>query len=256
MVAYTPNYSDQARAVLPLTIEVARGRNDDFTLFNLRMYNGAVINAVETAWPESTRYTAWLSSDTTMTISSSNAADAAAGTGARTVTITGLDSSYNQISSTVTLNGTTAVTIPVQFFRVNRLQVATAGTGRTNAGIIYVGTGTVTAGKPAVVHALVEAGVSISRAGIYTVPLGNVLHLARMNVGTHTTAGRVTIRTRAPGSTVFIIQCELHVMIPSTMDIGDLDAIPAGTDIEVTCVSTTATARDFAGYLSGFLRKE
>src|SRR5574343_290447 len=172
MVAYTPNYTDQARAVLPLAIEVARGRNDDFSLFTLQMYNGAVINAVETLWPESTRYSAWLTtlttmtissssaSDaaagtgartvtitgldsnfnqvfrsestrysawlttlTTMTISSSSASDAAAGTGARTVTITGLDSNFNQVSSTVTLNGTTAVTIPVQLRRVNFIKV-------------------------------------------------------------------------------------------------------------------------------------
>lgn len=256
MVAYTPNYTDQARAVLPLAIEVARGRNDDFSLFTLQMYNGAVINAVETLWPESTRYSAWLTTLTTMTISSSSASDAAAGTGARTVTITGLDSNFNRVSSTVTLNGTTAVTIPVQFLRVNFINVVTAGTGLTNAGILYVGTGTITAGKPAVVHALVEAGVSVSRSGIYTVPLNNVLHLSRMNIGTHTTAGRVAVRTRPPGSSVFTSICEFHVMTPITLDLSDLDVVTAGTDVEVTCFSTTATARDFSGYLSGFLRKE
>lgn len=256
MVACTPNYTDQARAVLPLAIEVARGRNDDFSLFTLQMYNGAVVNAVETLWPESTRYSAWLGTSTTVTISSSNAADAAAGTGARTVTITGLDSTFNQVSSTVTLNGTTAVTIPVQFLRINSIQVITAGTGLTNAGILYVGTGTITAGKPAVVHSLVEAGVSRSRSGIYTVPSGNVLHLSRMNIGTHTTAGRVAIRTRPQGGSVFTSICEMHVMTPVTVDLSDLDVIPAGTDVEVTCISTTATARDFSGYLSGFLRKE
>jgi len=256
MVAYTPNYTDQARAVLPLSIEVARGRNDDFTLFTLQMYNGAVVNAVETLWSESTRYTAWLASSTTLTISSSSAADAAAGTSARTVIIKGLSSSFGEISSTVTLNGTTAVTIPTQFFRVNSIAVLTAGTGLTNAGILYVGTGAITAGKPAVVHALVEAGVSISRSGIYTVPVNNVLHLSRMNVGTHTSAGRVAIRTRPQGGSVFTSICEMHVMTPVTVDLSDLDVIPAGTDVEVTCISTTATARDFSGYLSGFLRKE
>lgn len=51
----------------------------------------------------------WLSSATSLEIVSDSAADAAAGTGARTVSIDGLNANYSRVSQTVTLNGTTAL---------------------------------------------------------------------------------------------------------------------------------------------------
>jgi hypothetical protein len=45
-----------------------------------------------------------------MTVSSSSASDTSAGTGARTVLITGLNANYAVISESVTMNGQTAVT--------------------------------------------------------------------------------------------------------------------------------------------------
>src|SRR6266487_3343203 len=49
------------------------------------------------------------SSATIMEILSSSASDTAAGTGARTYTVIGLDSNFNPISEIITLNGVTAV---------------------------------------------------------------------------------------------------------------------------------------------------
>jgi hypothetical protein len=68
-----------------------------------------------------------------------NAADTAAGTGARTVTIQGLDENFAIAQETVTLAGASAsAATTTTFSRVLRVFVATTGTGRTNASTIDI----------------------------------------------------------------------------------------------------------------------
>lgn len=73
-----------------------------------------------------------------MSVSSTNANDTAAGTGARTVLITGLDENYNDVTESIILNGLTGVNTTKQFIRVFKVRVTTAGSGATAAGDIYV----------------------------------------------------------------------------------------------------------------------
>ena len=75
-------------------------------------------------------------SATTVAVVSSSVADTAAGTGARTVSVIGLNGSYVEVTETVTLNGTVAVNTVNSYFFINRIIVLTAGTGGTNAGTI------------------------------------------------------------------------------------------------------------------------
>jgi hypothetical protein len=256
MADYIPNTSDNAVATLPLEIEISRGRNDDFVLHHNPMYNSAAAAAVETLWPESTRYSAWLEAESAMTISSSNAADAEAGVGARTVLVEGLNDSWEPISEVVTLNGVTGVTLVNKYRRINSLRVVSVGTGAaaSNTGVLYVGTGAITAGKPAVVHGIIEAATTVSRSGIYTVPKGYVLHFTKLNASTHTSAGRVALWYR-PAGHPYTIAGEWHVLTTVTLDIRECPTLVAGTDVEFTCRSATTTARDFAGSWQGLLRK-
>jgi hypothetical protein len=111
-------------------------------------------------------------------VASTNAADAAAGTGARTVRVLGLDANYNVIEETLTLNGQTAVVSVNSYLRVFGVEVLTAGTGLMNAGIIYVADAVVTwtAGVPSDVTkiaAYITAGENISHNGHWTVPAGS-----------------------------------------------------------------------------------
>lgn len=129
----------------------------------------------------------WLSSATSLEIVSDSAADAAAGTGARTVSIDGLNANYSRVSQTVTLNGTTAVAIPTQLIAINRLRVLSAGTGLTNAGLITVrnaGAGTS--------RCLIPIGRSISQSSGYTVPASCTLQINRhlASINRTVTAGR------------------------------------------------------------------
>lgn len=114
----------------------------------------------------------WMTGATSLEVVSSDAADTAAGTGARTMTISGLDTAWIEQSDVITLNGTTAVAVPKQYFRINSMVVSTAGSGETNAGTITVrdsGGGTT--------RGIIPLGGGISKQAIYTVPAGHTLSI-------------------------------------------------------------------------------
>jgi len=71
-------------------------------------------------------------------IKSTTANDTNGGTGAWTVKIYGLDSNYAEISETVTMNGTTAVTTVNSYIAVNYMKVVTVGTLKVNDGNIII----------------------------------------------------------------------------------------------------------------------
>lgn len=98
-------------------------------------------------------------------IASTNAADAAAGTGAQTVKIFGLDANYLEQSETVTMNGSTAVNTVNSYIMIHRMSVETAGTGETNAGTI-----TATAETDGTVTAQIDIGEGQTLMAIYQVP--------------------------------------------------------------------------------------
>lgn len=74
--------------------------------------------------------------DSTIAVVSTSTADDTSGTGALTLTIFGVDSSYVRISETISLGGTDAVTLVNAYRVIYRVIVATAGSGLTNAGVI------------------------------------------------------------------------------------------------------------------------
>lgn len=95
---------------------------------------------------------------------STSAADTAAGTGARTVLVSGLDANWLPISETVTLNGTTPVTTVNSYLRVNLFTTVTSGSGKVNAGDLTLRV--VAAGS---VQSVARAGYGFGRQAVYTV---------------------------------------------------------------------------------------
>jgi hypothetical protein len=114
-----------------------------------------------------------------MKVSSSDANDTAAGTGARTVYVAGLDANYNEIEEVVTLNGQTDVLTTQSFLHINNAYVATAGSGLSAAGNIYFGDGVVTAGVPATVYDIIKFDYNQRITGSYTVPAGYTAYLVQ-----------------------------------------------------------------------------
>ena len=96
---------------------------------------------------------------------SDSAADTAAGIGARTVRIEGLDADFLPIWEIVTTNGLTPVTTTLVFFRINRAYAVTAGTNETNVGNLSI---SISGG----LQAYVEAGEGQTHQTNYTVPAG------------------------------------------------------------------------------------
>jgi hypothetical protein len=162
----------------PFDLQVARGQiTGHKTLF--KFGNNSDINgSLETIWSRGGVYV-YPTSAIQMKVSSSSANDAALGTGARTVSVQGLDQSYNEVAETVTLTGQTEVLTTNTFIRVFRAFVITAGSGGTAAGTIYVGTGTVTAGVPATVYAEIALGDNQTTMATWTVPAGYTFFVYR-----------------------------------------------------------------------------
>ena len=195
-------YSSVSRqgAYEPFELQVARGQIQAHSVVTIAGYN----SDVDTAWEMITPVgdLSYPAAALQMTVSSSNANDTSAGTGARTVLINGLDANYAVISEAVTLNGQTAVTTTNSFLRINSMLVATAGTGLANAGIIYIGTGTVTSGVPATIYNVISAGFNNTTSSQYTVPAGytGYLTVARIGLAQDTGTSLITGRTRFVGT--------------------------------------------------------
>ncbi len=155
----------------PFELQVSRGQITGHRSVVIFGYNPDVDTSRVTVWP----YTGILpipAAALQMKVSSSDANDTAAGTGARTVFVAGLDANYNEISEIVTLNGQTAVLTTQSFLHINNAYVATAGSGLSAAGDIYFGDGTDTAGVPATVYDLIKYDYNQRITGSYTVPAG------------------------------------------------------------------------------------
>lgn len=202
-------------------------------------HNAAVGTTEEPIWAESAVSYTYPTGTMTMTLSSSNANDTAAGTGARTIYVEGLDASWNVVSETASLNGQTGVTLANQYRRVYRCYVVSAGSGGVNAGIIYIGYGAITTGKPATVQASVVVGMNQTLQALYTIPNGKTGYLLSVRASANG-AGEIRIYTRTDGS-VFRIQNRLPIVSDIDKDFIFPVVLPSKTDIEVRGVADVGT---------------
>jgi hypothetical protein len=228
----------------PFELQVARGQIQGHkTLFKFGN-NDDIDGSLETIWSQGGLY-AYPAAATVMKVSSSSNDDDAAGTGARTVTVSGLDANYNEVSETVELDGQTEVLTTTQFIRVSRAFVVTAGSGGTAAGTIYVGTGMVTAGVPATIYAVITLGDNQTTMAVWTVPAGYTLYItggtfsAASNNAAQYVLGEFVIR---PFGGVFRLAADITVN--SNVFRYDWEiplAIPEKTDIEARAIALSGS---------------
>ena len=241
----------------PFELQVSRGQVGwHYTLFKYG-YNPLIINVNETIWDGGGIYS-YPAAAATMYVSSSSTNDDAAGTGARTVFIQGLDANYDEISETVTMDGQTQVATANEYLRVYRAYVVTAGSGGTNAGSIYIGTSGESSGVPTgTYYARISVGEGQTLMAVYTVPRGHTFYLTNGTAthGTDTSGAYMTIRfmIRAFGGAfrtatkVDITGSE--ILFPFTFPL----RIPEKTDIEVRAIcnknQNNAVSATFEGVL-------
>lgn len=108
----------------------------------------------------------------TIDVFSSSANDTAAGSGARSVTMFGLDENWEVQSETITLNGTTAVTTTGQWQRLHSAFVKSSGSSNQafNDGTLTFRHTTTTAN----VFLSIIPGSNQSNYAVYTIPAGKV----------------------------------------------------------------------------------
>ena len=164
------------------------------------VYGQVTTVAVVTVPVRKTTYTE-PASNAQRSISSANAADTAAGTGARQVLITYYDVNYTgPYTEIVTLNGTTAVsTVNTNICFIEKMQVVTVGSGGANAGIItlYVNA----AGGGGAIGTMAVGDNNTWWAHHY-VPVGKVCYITGMtgNNNSNVNACVFSIRARASGA--------------------------------------------------------
>jgi len=118
-----------------------------------------------------------------VSIVSSSTNDNSNGTGLRTLTITGLDDTYAEISETITLNGTSAVLSVNKYWIVHRMIGSTAGSTSANVGTI---TCTSTAANSSIQQQM-QPTENQSQSIVYQVPLGKSLLLYDWAISTAST---------------------------------------------------------------------
>ena len=209
-------------------------------------FNPDIDNALETIWAQGGLY-AYLAAATVLKVSSSSANDSAAGTGARTVDLYGLDADYDEISETITLNGQTAVDTTQSFLRINRMVIRTAGSGGQNAGVVYAGTGTVTSGVPQNIFATVAAGDNQSLMALWTVPRGYTAYLFQTNVTAACTTSNKLLTTTIvarPSGEVFQVKDKFGIQVDGGAIVQKYTfplAFTEKTDIEVRAISDSGS---------------
>jgi len=185
-------------------------------------------------------------------ISSSSVADTAAGTGARTIAICGLDADYKHLIEIIALNGQTQVETVKAFLRVFSVEVASVGSGRTNAGDLYIimtGTGgTLVAGVPPTLTSLwvkILVGTGVGTSGMLTVPAGMIYEQSALHVSGMAQPVIASIWTYNPtnGGTkqdqIFGIGSNQNLNRDARLKV----KYPEKTDIYLRALSTTAAGR-------------
>lgn len=208
------------------------------------------IAAQEDVWSEGGDYP-FPSATAATTIESADAADdgSPAGTGARTARVVGLNSNLDEIQEDVVLNGTSAVTLVNQFFRVNSVQVLTVGSGFVNAGKISVK-------HSSTVIAAIPIGANRSNAAVYTAGRKTKCHkVRRVNAGiSNAVAGTAAfyVMTRKSGGSfqirsVFTAHGTGQTHVEHMMDL----LLDEGEDLKVRAAvsaDNTAVAASFLVY--------
>ena len=177
----------------PYGFQIARGQFSSLSFhINKFGYNTAVGTSYEPITDLGTNVLP--SAAGVVSIVSSSANDASAGTGARTIEVQGLDTNYEEITEVVTLTGVSTVTTSASFLRIFRMKTLTAGSGLVNAGNITASIG----GSDI---ARITAGEGQTLMGVYTVPANKTAYLLKFQASlSKNQEAQIELRTKSGSS--------------------------------------------------------
>jgi len=177
----TTGSTTPSTAEIDFYLAVAKGDFTGYSSVSKFGYNPFISStAYESIWEGSNAYP-WQTVADQLEVLSSDADDTSAGTGARTVELQGLDSSWNLLTETVIMNGTSAVTTTGSFLRIFRARVVTAGSSGRNEGTI-----TIRDQDTSTTRALITNGATDGNGqtlmAVYTIPAGKTGYIININV--------------------------------------------------------------------------
>jgi len=217
-------------------VEVQKGNIAKHSMVHKFGRNDAVPNGTwafvtllgHTSWP--------LSAATTVRIKAGgDAADDAAGNGAREITIQGIDSNLAEITEAITTNGVDAsAATTAEFWRVHRMWVSSVGTyGAANTAAITLensGGGT----------DLIQIGVEDGQTQFtgWTVPTGKTAYL--LSLHTHVDAGkaaRIRVFTRADMNDAVAPMKSRRLKLFFDGVMGEFRYMPRGPEVAIPALS-------------------
>jgi hypothetical protein len=229
---------------LPVEQQAALGVKAGLTLVDRFGRNTDVdaASAAEDIWDGGGTYTGFpTGAGETVNVFSGSANDTAAGTGLRTLRISGLDTDGTVQSEIITLNGTSAVTSTGTYTRVNLAVGLTAGSGGANAGTITVRHTTTTAN----VFTVVPIGANRSQVCAYTVPAdkrGLIVGLRASATNNQASAQEVVLNVLTRDlSGVFVVQRSVIAATTSQPQNVVIAGIPLAARTDVTVRAASAT---------------
>lgn len=151
---------------MPYTYDIAEGNIANHSSINKFGHNPTVAGVLETVWTGSNLYP-WMTVADQMELLSGSINDDVGGTGAITLELFGLDSSYNPISEMISLNGTAPVTTTLSYFRNFRAIIRSAGSTGWNVGVI-----TIRDQDIGTTRAIIDANKNQTLMAVYTIPAG------------------------------------------------------------------------------------
>ncbi len=155
-----PYQFDEHNLSSDVKFDIARGHFKNAKAVNLFGFNRTIGTTFETIFNDGGGVYAFPPSSLTMSLVSSSASDT------MDVLIEGLNASWEPVTDTVTLTGTTTVDSNIPFYRINSVQILSG----SNAGNITISNGGTT-------YAYIEAGTGINQSVIYSVPAGAKLYI-------------------------------------------------------------------------------
>ena len=240
----------------PFELQVSRNQIMGHSPANIFGYGTtpATAGLFRTIWENmSTTDYVFPTSASTMTLVSTVITDTA------TITITGLDASYNLLTENLVLNGTTGVTTVNSYFRINNIAVS-AGSATNPTGVITLSvSSTVYAQINTQVVNSVTTSVGTSQMGVYTVPNGytfygyrygayssfngNSANYITYRALTNASSGVQRVIVQTPFNTTYEVQ--RHFPFPYA----------AGTDLRFQVASSAAAAAVTSVNIGGVLIK-
>ena len=227
-------------------VDISEGRVLKTSYIHKFGRNPNIGGAPETVWMNGGIYT-YLTSPSTVYVSSNNGNDAAGGTGARTVTVQGLDVNYNSVEETLTVGGSAST---VEFLRVFRAFVVEAGSVGTNVGDVRIttgagGTGTVLA-DIGTIGTGSTFGLGQTQLSLYTIPARCTGYLTTWNVGigAYNSSATVSLYTRVYDNGNLGFRARDIMDVPGGYHTRNYDIpihIPEKTDIEVRAIASTGS---------------